>query len=221
VIPTHLVETAGVWSYVLVFALTAGETSAFIGIVLPGETLILLAAALAGRGLLDPVVLTAAVVVGGITGDSLGYALGHWYEHRPGAQWLRRRISPGSRTGRARDFLVRRGGAAVFTGRFVGFVRSFLPFAAGALGMPYRQFLPYSASASLVWGTGSVLAGYFLGSSAERLLSTVGVAGVTGVAAAAAIAAGLLIVRRIRRRTRRRSQAATRPAVARPFDRAA
>jgi membrane-associated protein len=218
VIPSHLVEAAGVWSYVLVFALTAGETSAFIGIVLPGETLIVLAAALAGQGLLDPVVLTAAVVAGGITGDSVGYAFGHWYEHRPGGQWLRRRISPGTRTGRARDFLVRRGGAAVFMGRFVGFVRSFLPFAAGALGMPYRRFLPYSAVASLIWGTGSVLAGYFLGSSAERLLRAVGVAGAAGLAAAVAVAAGLLLVRRMRRR---RSREVALPAVTRPYDRVA
>jgi membrane-associated protein len=173
-----------------------------VGVVLPGETLVLLAAALAGRGLLDPVALTVSVVLGAITGDSLGYALGHWYEHRSSAQWWRRRIRPGGRTGRASDFLVRRGGTAVFTGRFIGFVRSFLPFAAGALGLPYRKFLPYSAAASLLWGTGSVLAGYFLGSSAESLLSAIGVAGAIGVAAAAALAAAVLFVRRNRRRGR-------------------
>ncbi|WP_326731551.1 DedA family protein [Streptomyces phaeochromogenes] len=198
-IPTEFVEAAGLWTYVLVFAITAGETSAFIGLLLPGETLILLAAALAGRGDLDPVLLTAAVIGGGITGDSLGYALGHWYEHRPSSERLRRRIRPGGGIDRAQDFLLRRGGAAVFTGRFIGFVRSFLPFAAGAVGMPFRRFFLYSSAASVLWGTANVLAGYFLGASAEKLIRT---AGVAGAGAAAAVTLVVLLVVRIRRRRR-------------------
>ncbi|WP_405539313.1 DedA family protein [Streptomyces sp. NBC_00075] len=198
-IPTDFIEAAGLWTYVLVFAITAGETSAFIGLLLPGETIILLAAALAGRGDLDPVLLTAAVIGGGITGDSLGYALGHWYEHRPSAERLRRRIRPGGGIDRAQDFLLRRGGAAVFTGRFIGFVRSFLPFAAGAVGMPFRRFFLYSSAASVLWGTASVLAGYFLGASAEKLIRTAGVAG-AGAAAAVTLVV-LLVVRTRRRRT--------------------
>lgn len=192
-IPTDLIQAAGLWTYVLVFTITAAETSAFIGLLLPGETLILLAAALAGRGDLDPALLTAAVIGGGITGDSLGYAIGHWYEHRPSAERLRHRIQPGGRIDHARDFLLRRGGPAVFTGRFIGFVRSFLPFAAGAVGMPFPRFFLYSSTASAIWGTGNVLAGYFLGASAERLLRTAGVAG--ALAATAAILAMILVVR--------------------------
>jgi membrane-associated protein len=202
VIPTGLVEAAGPWSYVVLFVLTAGETGAFIGLILPGETLILFAAALAGRGALDPFLLAAAVVGGGAAGDSIGFALGHRYEHRPGAERMRRRIRSGGRVGRARDLLLRRGGPAVFVGRFIGFVRSFLPFTAGAIGMPYRRFLPYSAAASVVWGIGNVLAGYFLGSSAERLLRTAGTAGAAAVAAVALIALLLVRIRR-RRRTAR------------------
>jgi membrane protein DedA with SNARE-associated domain/uncharacterized membrane protein YccC len=204
--PTALVESAGLWSYVVVFALTAGETGAFIGVVLPGETLILLAAALAGRGDLDPILLAVAVVAGGITGDSIGFALGHWYEHRRGAERLRGRVRPGSRIGQARDFLLRHGGVAIFTGRFIGFVRSFLPFAAGAAGMRYRRFLLFSAAASLVWGVGNVLAGYFLGAAAGRLLRTAGLAGAGG---AGVLTVMLLLLFRIRRRrTARASQAA-------------
>ncbi|MER5912996.1 DedA family protein [Streptomyces sp. NPDC001982] len=189
----HLIETAGAWSYVVVFAVVAGETSAFIGLILPGETLILLAAALAERGELNPYLLTLAVIGGGIAGDSLGYALGHWFEHRPSAERLRRRIPARGRIDRSRAFLRSRGGTAVFTGRLVGFIRSFLPFAAGAAGMPYRPFLLYSTAASVVWGTGNVLAGYFLGSSAERILRT---AGLAGVAAAAAAVLAVLWMRR-------------------------
>jgi membrane-associated protein len=205
--PHHLIETAGAWAYVVVFAVVAGETGALVGLLLPGETLVLLAAALAARGDLDPVPLTLAVIGGGVVGDSLGYALGHWYGHRPDAGRLHRRFRAGGRVDRTRDFLRRRGGTAVFTGRFVGFVRSLLPFAAGAAGMPYRRFLLHSAAASVVWGTGNVLAGYVLGSSAERILRTAGVAGV----AAAAVAALVVVWMRHRRARLRRPIRAAAP----------
>lgn len=192
------VEAAGWWSYLVVFVVTAGETSAFIGVLLPGETVILLASAIAGRGDLDVVLLAVLVVTGGMTGDSLGYALGQWYGRRPNARLIRR-IRPDSRMGRAHDFLTRHGGAAVVTGRFIGFVRTFLPFAAGATGMPYRRFFLFSTLASLVWGVGNVLLGYFAGAAATGLLHS---AGLIGAAVLAALAITLFALLRLLGRRR-------------------
>ena len=196
-----LIETAGWWSYLVVFAATAGETSAFVGLLLPGETLILLASAIASRGDLNPVALAVVVVAGGMAGDSLGYALGRRCGPRPRARWVRR-ILPDSKIERAHAFLRRHGGAAVFTGRFIGFVRAFLPFAAGTSGMPYRRFFLHSAVASLVWGVGNVLLGYFTGAAATELLHSVGL---IGAAVLAAVAVVVVVVVRIltRRRTAR------------------
>lgn len=198
-----LVAAAGWWSYLLLFAVTAGETALFLGLVLPGETAILFAAALAGRGDLDPVFVAASVVVGGVTGDSLGFALGRWYERRPAARRTGARIRPGSRTNRARDVLVRHGGPAVIGGRFIGVVRTFLPFAAGAAGMRYRRFVLYSALASLVWGAGNVLLGYFAGSAAVDAVRSAGWIGALVLASAAVGYLVLRTVRHLRRRTRR------------------
>lgn len=202
---TTFVQSAGVWSYALVFALTAAETSAFVGVIMPGETLILVAAALAAQGALNPVLLAVVVVTGGIVGDSLGFALGRWSEHWHLAGSRPRRSGHGllstamrrhrHRIERARKFLLRHGGAAVFAGRFIGFVRSFLPFAAGAAHMPYRRFLAYSAGASTIWGVGNVLVGYYTGGAAEEALRTVGLAGACVVGGLAAIT---LLVLRIR-----------------------
>ena len=197
------VSAAGWWSYLLLFAVTAGETAVFLGLVLPGETAILLAAALAGRGDLDPVFVAVSVVIGGVTGDSLGFALGRWYERRSFARRLRTRIRPGSRTRRARDALVRHGGPAVIGGRFIGVVRTFLPFAAGAAGMRYRRFVLYSALASLVWGAGNVLLGYFAGAEAVAAVRSAGWVGAVALSAAGAVFLVVLAVRRLRhRRTR-------------------
>ncbi|WP_431968913.1 DedA family protein [Actinacidiphila sp. bgisy160] len=201
-----LIEAAGWWTYVVVFAVTAGETSAFVGLLLPGETVILLAAAIAGRGDLHPLLLAGAVVTGGMAGDSLGFALGRHCERHPGT-WLRR-IRPDSRMGRAQHFLVRHGGAAVFTGRFVGFVRTFLPFVAGASGMPYRRFFLYSSAASLVWGVGNVLLGYFAGAAATGLLHRAGLVAIPVLVAAGA--AALIATRLLARRRHATARAASR-----------
>ncbi|WP_432043335.1 DedA family protein [Streptomyces cadmiisoli] len=203
-----LIEAAGWWSYLIVFAVTVGETSAFVGLLVPGETVILLAAALAGRGDLDPVALAVAVVAGGILGDNAGYALGRRCRRRPRkARRPRPRLDPHVR--RSQEFLVRHGGTAVFTGRFIGFVRAFLPFAAGASAMPYRRFLVFSSLASVVWGTGSVLLGYFAGAAATEFLHSAGLISVLAAAVAAlAILAGL---RTFRRRRRSAGGASVRP----------
>ncbi|MET7728693.1 DedA family protein [Streptomyces mirabilis] len=193
-----LVEAAGWWSYVIVFALTAGETSAFVGVLLPGETVILLASAIAGRGDLNPMLLATLVVTGGMTGDSLGYTLGHWYGRRPNTR-LTRWVQADSRIGRAHDFLARHGGAAVVGGRFIGFVRTFLPFAAGASGMPYRRFFLFSTVASLIWGIGNVLLGYFAGAAATDFLHATGLIGAAVLAAVAAALFGLMWLLRRRR----------------------
>ncbi|MEY9840005.1 DedA family protein [Streptacidiphilus sp. EB103A] len=197
--PTAIVDAAGFWSYGVVFLLTAAETSAFFGIFMPGESLVLVSGALAAKGALDPLALAAVVVTAAVIGDSIGYLLGRWFERRPGADGMRRR------TVRARDFLQRRGGPAVFAGRFIGFVRSFVPFAAGGAGMPYRRFLGYSASAAVIWGVGSVAGGYYLGPSVEQLVRTVGVVG--AAVFAGVMLTALLVVPAVRRRTGLRSSA--------------
>ncbi|MEU5712909.1 MULTISPECIES: DedA family protein [Streptomyces] len=195
----RVIEAAGWWSYAAVFVLTAGETSAFIGLLVPGETAVLLASAVAGRGELNAPLLAAVVVAGAVTGDNLGYALGRRCARRPGRRSLKALV--GHRDGRARAFLTRHGAAAVFTGKFIGFARTFLPYAAGSSGMPYRRFLLYSTTASLLWGIGTVLLGFFAGAAATGLLRA---AGTVAVAAVAAVTVPALVVKVLARRRRHR-----------------
>ncbi|MGW2519631.1 DedA family protein [Streptomyces sp. NPDC001617] len=81
----------------------------------------------------------------------LGYALGRRCGRHPGT-WLARRLRSDGWSGMAQTFLTRHGGTAVLTGRFVGVIRAFLPFAAGASGMPYRRF--FFSSAARIAGLG-------------------------------------------------------------------
>src|SRR4029450_263514 len=133
------------FSYVLFFAIAAAETSAFLGLLVPGEAVIITAGALAGQGTLEVPIVIAAAVAGAIIGDAIGYVLGRRY----GGRWadrLARRKTWNQRLRRVRAWMSGpRGGFAVVGGRFVGYVRPLVPFTAGAAGMRYPIFLAFSA----------------------------------------------------------------------------
>jgi membrane protein DedA with SNARE-associated domain len=88
----------------------------------------------------------------------------------------------------AQDLLRRKGGAAVFLGRFMAFFRAVVPALAGAARMPYRRFFAFNAAGGLVWGSGFVLLGYLAGNSYEAVARAAGrdiavVIGVLGILA--------------------------------------
>ena len=193
-----LVARLGHWSYVVIFLVAALECAAFVGLLVPGESLMLATGFFAQQGLLD---LDAVIVVGtlgAIVGDNIGYQLGC----RLGREWLLRHgarfgLKP-ERLDKAEAFFARHGPKAVFFGRFVGFARALVPFVAGASRMRYRQFIVYNAIGAVLWTLGCVLLGYFLGASwqvAERWISRTGLI-IGGLLAVAII--GIWIRRRRR-----------------------
>ena len=193
-----LVARLGHWSYVVIFLVAALECAAFVGLLVPGESLMLATGFFAQQGLLD---LDAVIVVGtlgAIVGDNIGYQLGC----RLGREWLLRHgarfgLKP-ERLDKAEAFFARHGAKAVFFGRFVGFARALVPFVAGASRMRYRQFIVYNAIGAVLWTLGCVLLGYFLGASwqvAEQWISRTGLI-IGGLLAVAII--GIWIRRRRR-----------------------
>ncbi|MGN6688825.1 MAG: DedA family protein, partial [Actinomycetales bacterium] len=96
---------------------------------------------------------------------------------------------------KAQDFLRRRGGSAVFLGRFVAFFRAVMPALAGISRMPYRRFLAFNALGGLLWGVGFVLVGYLAGASYQVVERDLG-AGAAVVVAVVVVAA--VVVHRVR-----------------------
>jgi membrane-associated protein len=184
-----------VWVYLLVAAIVLAEDALFVGFVLPGETAAVLGGVTASLGHTNLFGMIAVVVVAAILGDSIGYEIGRHFGTRLLA--ARRLDRFRSRIDRAQALLARRGGPAVFLGRFVAFLRATMPFLAGATRMPYLTFLAYNAAGGLVWGTAVVLLGYLAGTSYQKIASTFGTAAALVVASIAVIA---LIVWRVRAR---------------------
>jgi membrane protein DedA with SNARE-associated domain len=185
------------WGYVLVFVIAAAESAAFLGLVVPGETLLLIAGFLCWRGDMDLGVTMACAITGAIVGDSIGYEIGrhlgrHLYSSRAG-RWVGR-----ERWDRARTYLRTKGGRAVFFGRFVAVLRALVPAVAGDAHLPYRTFLAWNAAGGIIWGIVHVGIGYLAGPSYRAVEHTVGRASL-GVLVVVVAVAVFVAVRRRRR----------------------
>ncbi|SER27110.1 DedA family protein [Arthrobacter sp. OV608] len=190
-------------AYIAVFCLVFAEDAFFIGFVIPGETAAVLGGVVASRGEVQLGIMMVLVVGAAIVGDSVGYEVGkHLGTRIMRAKALRRHSG---RLENAQDFLRRRGGSAVFLGRFTAFFRAVLPALAGTSRMPYGRFLAYNAAGGIIWGIGFVLLGFLAGNSYEAIAKAAGrdLAVVVAIVAVAALIAWH--VRSRRRRERRRA----------------
>ncbi len=112
--------------------------------------------AFTGRASLPAMLAFAAV--GAVVWDSAGYELGRRFSEPMRASRAGQRIGP-ERRDDTEQYVRRRGGRAVFLGRFVGVLRAKVPFVAGAGRMPYRSFLPSNAPGAVIWAPGFVYHG--------------------------------------------------------------
>lgn len=200
----HLAAVPAWVAYAVVGALVFGESAVFLGFVLPGETAVLLAGALAATGHLSLATLLPVVVIAAIVGDTVGYEVGRHFG--PAVLRTRPLLRHADALDRARSTLSARGGWAVFLGRFTAFLRAVVPGLAGLSRMPYRRFLAWNAAGGIAWGTAATVGGYLAGASYRRLAHTMGQAG--ALVAVVVVAALVAVVWWRRRRARRSGDAA-------------
>jgi membrane-associated protein len=195
-----LATLAGWPALLLVGALAFGESAAFLGLFLPGETALLLGGALAAAGRVNLPVMVIVATTGAIAGDSVGYEIGRRVGSPLRHSRLGRRVGE-RRWARAERFIARHGPIAVLLGRWVGVLRALVPALAGMNRLPYRRFLLYNAIGGAAWATTVVLIGYAAGASWRRAQGHLGWA---GAGLAGAVVVGLLVWWAIRRRRDRR-----------------
>jgi membrane protein DedA with SNARE-associated domain len=179
----------GPWA---IFALVALESA---GIPLPGETILVAAAILAGRTHEGSIIeIIAFAAAGAIVGDNIGF----WVGREFGLALL---VKHGGRIGLDEGKLklgqymfMRYGGAIVFFGRFIAVLRAFAALLAGVNKLaPWRFFL-FNAAGGIVWASVFGLGGYFLGQDFHKIAGPAGMAGL--VAAVALIVAFLSYYRK-------------------------
>lgn len=156
------------WGYMIVGAATFLENSVGAGVVVPGETLVIIGGFYARVGDLWLPLLMVVVVVGAIAGDNVGF----WIGRRFGRGFLERHgrkvlVTP-ERLETAERYYEEHGGKTVFLGRFIPVVRSVGFIIAGVARMEWRRFIVYDVAGATIWGVGHTLLGYALGASYER-----------------------------------------------------
>ncbi|MDQ0575150.1 DedA family protein [Agromyces albus] len=133
------------------------ETSVLIGLVVPGDTVVLVASTAVGS-VVEYFALIVTVILGALAGETIGFGLGRWF----GPHLLHSRL--GRRIGehnwhRAQRYLDRRGGPAVFISRFLPVLHSLVPLTVGMSTMRYRRFLAWTVPACVVWSFAYVSVG--------------------------------------------------------------
>jgi len=188
----------GAYGYVGVGMIVALES---MGLPLPGETVLLAAAAYAGAGgPLNIAGVIGSASAGAILGDTAGYWLGRLaglplLERYGRYVWLSRR-----KVDRARAFFERHGAKTVFLGRFVAFLRMFAAPLAGVGKMPYGRFLVYNVLGGVCWAVVMGGLGYILGRNLPLLERSVRWLGLGGTGVLILVVASVLYLRRHRNR---------------------
>jgi membrane protein DedA with SNARE-associated domain/membrane-associated phospholipid phosphatase len=144
------------------------------GVPVPGETALVTAAALAGRGTLS----IGGVIIAGCIGTIAGGHAGYWLGARGGTPFIARygpwiRLTP-PRLEKTHRFFEQHGAKTVMLGRFVAFLRSFVGIFAGVSQMPLRVFATYNALGGSIWVVTFSVLGYVFGRNLPRLVHYIG-----------------------------------------------
>ena len=175
------------------------ETSVLVGLIVPGDTIVLVAATAVG-GVPEYVALALVVIVGALVGESIGFALGRWFGPHIQHSGLGRKIGE-ENWARAQRYLDRRGGPAVFISRFLPVLHSLIPLTVGMSTMRYRKFIAWTVPACVIWAFSYVTVGWLAAGSYRELSRELHWAGYAFVAVIAAFLLGVWGVKKLLERS--------------------
>ena len=146
--------------YWIVLFVSILESLAFVGIIIPGTTFIILMGFISAKGYLDLTNLIWFAAVGAIIGDVLSYYLGR---HTKKFFKDNNKIFKSKYLDKGKSFFEKYGGRSVFLGRFIGSIRPVIPFVAGMFRMDRKRFFLWNIFSAFVWATTFLLVGFFFG----------------------------------------------------------
>lgn len=178
------------------------ETSILIGLVVPGDSIVLVAATAVSTPV-EYAALVVVVILGALGGESVGFALGRYFGPKIQHSRLGRRIGE-KNWERAANYVDRRGGIAVFISRFLPVLHSLVPVTVGMSNMTYRRFISWTAPACIIWALAYVTFGSVAAVSYRQLAETLHFAGYLFVGAIALFVVGVVVVKKLLERSEAR-----------------
>ena len=137
------------WAGFVTFLISAAESVAVIGTIVPGSITMTAIGALAGAGIIPLWATIIWAILGAVVGDGISYWIGHYFKDRLRLAWPFHE-NPGILQ-KGEQFVHRYGVMSIFIGRFVGPVRAMVPVVAGMLGMRPLQFSIANIASAIVW----------------------------------------------------------------------
>jgi len=163
--PAQILNNASAVSALIIIGLVIfAEAGLLVGVLLPGDTLLIPAGLLAAEGKLSLAGVLLIAWLGSVLGSETGYYVGK----KTGKRIFRRRnglLFRQEYLAKAHKFYSKHGGKAILIARFLPFIRTCAPLVAGATKMDHRTFMIFNIIGGGVWVAVTVLASYWLGST--------------------------------------------------------
>ena len=157
-----MIQTMGIWSYVIIFLIIFCETGLVVTPILPGDSLLFAIGTFAALGSFDITMVLILLTIAAIAGDTVNYWIGNYLGpkvfHYEDSRFFKKKHLE-----RTHQFYERHGGKTIIIARFIPIIRTFAPFVAGIASMTYRKFLSYNVVGGILWIFSLTLAGYFFG----------------------------------------------------------
>lgn len=150
--------------YVILFLVIFIETGLVAMPFLPGDSLLFTAGLFARTGHLNMAYLLILLFIAAVLGDNCNYWIGRKIGVRifdfklKGKPLVKREYLD-----KTHEFFEKHGTKAIIMARFVPFVRTFAPFAAGIGEMNYKKYVAFDILGGILWVGGLLTAGYLLG----------------------------------------------------------
>src|SRR5512139_1560246 len=159
---TIVIQNYGVWTYLILFLIIFCETGLVVTPILPGDSLLFAAGALASTSALDVGILFFILSFAAIAGNKTNYWIGHLIGpkifHKQNVRLLNREYLD-----RTHRFYEKHGGKTIVIARFIPIIRTFAPFVAGIGAMTHWKFSIYNIAAGIAWVAIFVFAGFYFG----------------------------------------------------------
>ncbi len=158
---SELVANYGTLIYVILFLILFCETGLVVAPFLPGDSLLFAAGTMAATGNMNLALLCFICLLGAISGNQLNFIIGKYFG--PKIFEKERKYIRKDYFDKTHTFYEKHGGKALIIGRYIPFIRTFVPFVAGVSQMNSYRFTVFNIIGALLWIIPVVGIGYLFG----------------------------------------------------------